>query len=650
MYFARLRLGTARFLTGAILLAGVVPAFSQAVLMGVHPVFDGLQPGSGTVPVEVDLANTGESAKGIVRVTAGDYAMTYPIELPQGTKKRLITYPDCGQFASSPLQYDLITNRGHIHQTVETSGGPSTQLVVGEVAQNGGDLGFLKSQSRDYAMMAPQDVYVKPADAPDRPAGYDRLSALVLGEGAERLTDDAVNAIKTWALEGGTLVFIGGASAPILNDPRWSTVLPVHDATQQNFNGSASLKNRYGSSPQPFTAMVGQPVYGAQSRAGGLILERPFGLGRAVYIAFNPFENPMIGWGSRSKLFSELFSPSTIGGAQMVINSVVNVMPNDPYGRYRYRYASGYPGSEPPTANNPFRATLPDTSRVLLILGLYFLAVVPLNFIVLRKLKKGEWAWGTAPVISLAFAGAFFASAKDLYSADMSTSTNGLLIMQQGNQDALVLGHTQMYFPHGGRYDLKLANVDSLIDTTPDQTYGYYGGGPRPQDQHSIYEDLDPVDTGAIQASISVPNLAFREMSYREHTLVNNWFDVHRVADGQFSITNNSDFTLSNARLAGGGGWMLIGDVPPKDTRLVTFKGQLSISSDDTPSRLGTFVIRSGGLALTGRVKGMRAGPLIGSEVKDSAGLILAFVTNEHLKSSEMVRGYQQMEGNYYTP
>ena len=93
---------------------------------------------------------------------------------------------------------------------------------------------------------------------------------------------------------------------------------------------------------------------------------------------------------------------------------------------------------------------------------------------------------------------------------------------------------------------------------------------------------------------------------------------------------------------------MLIGDIKPKETRVVRYQGQLSNYGDDTPSRLGTFLIRSGGLALTGRVKGMRAGPLIGSEVKDSAGLILAFVTNEHLKSSEMVRGYQQMEGNYY--
>jgi len=129
-------------------------------------------------------------------------------------------------------------------------------------------------------------------------------------------------------------------------------------------------------------------------------------------------------------------------------------------------------------------------------------------------------------------------------------------------------------------------------------------------------------------------------MSYRQRAISRDWFDVHRNPDGQFSVTNNSDFTLVNARLAGGGGWMLFGDLKPKETRIVRFKPQAN-SGDDTPSRLGEFLLRSGVLALTGRVKGMRAGPMIGEEVKDSAGLTLAFITNEHLKGSEMLRGDQ---------
>lgn len=627
MHFARLRPAAARFLIGAIGVVAVVPVLGQALTMNVHPVFDGLKPGAGVVPLQVDLSNTGPDARGVVQVSVGTYSMSYPVELPQGTRKKLITYPDCGEYAGSGLEYALLTNKGHFNQTVEANGYMgSGQFVIGEISENGGDLGFLRSASRDYAMMAPQDVYVKPANAPDRPTGYSRLAGLVLGDGAERLSDDAVRAIKTWALGGGTLIFIGGASAPILNDARWSSTLPVHDATQQNFGGSKALEKRYGSSPKPFTAMLGKPVKSALTRADGLIMERPFGLGRAVYLAFNPFENPLIGWSSRPKLFTELLSPTVITGPQMVINTVVSTQPVNPYsGRYSY----SYPDMES-TPNNPFRATLPSATKVLLILTCYFLAVVPLNFLVLRKLKRGELAWGTAPILSLAFAGVFFAAAQGLYSAKMSTSTKGILIAQEGEPNALVLGYSQIYFPHGGRYDLKLTGVDSLIQTDMNQPY-------MRREEHSVYEDLDPVDVGQIQGTISVPNLAFREMTYRQSAQTGGWFDVHRLADGRFSITNNTDFVLVNARLVGGGGWKLIGDLQPHRSTVAAFDQQTT-SSEDLPSRLGSYLIRSRGLALTGRVKGMRAGPLIGDEVKDSAGLTLAFLTNEQLKPSEMLR------------
>jgi hypothetical protein len=55
------------------------------------------------------------------------------------------------------------------------------------------------------------------------------------------------------------------------------------------------------------------------------------------------------------------------------------------------------------------------------------------------------------------------------------------------------------------------------------------------------------------------------------------------------------------------------------------------------PSRLSQFLVRSNGLALTGNLFGLRPGPQLGDEVKDSAGLSLAFITNERLKNSEMV-------------
>ena len=71
------------------------------------------------------------------------------------------------------------------------------------------------------------------------------------------------------------------------------------------------------------------------------------------------------------------------------------------------------------------RATLPPASQMLMVLAIYFVVVVPVNFLVLKKLGRGEWAWFTAPIISLIFAGVLFSRAQNLYSAKMSTASAG---------------------------------------------------------------------------------------------------------------------------------------------------------------------------------------------------------------------------------
>jgi len=640
MQLARFNKASARFLIGAAGFICSACAFSQALLMSVRPLYDNLAPGTGVVPIEVNLSNTGQDARGVVQVQTGNFSMSYPVELPQGTRKRIITYPDCGEYMSEPLTFDLITNHGKLHQLLPPNyTGGTSQVVVGEVAENGGDLAFLRTISQkqnDYEHIVPQDAYVKPAEAPNRPVGYQRFQMMVLGDGAERLSDDSVSALKTWALGGGTIVFVGGASSPVINDTRWADLLPIRNARPQNLNGSVSLEKLYGSSPPPFTAMVGEPVTGAYARAKNLIVEKQIGLGRALYLAFNPFENPLNNWNGRSKLFMELTSPGIAAGPISVLSSVAGYDSSESYGRYGYpgRYGSyppsGYPYGAQVDANNPFTAKLPETSKVLLILFLYFLAVVPINFIVLRKLKRGELAWATAPLLSLAFAGVFFEAAQGLYSAQLSTSSQGVLVLQKGETNGLIVGYTQLFFPRGGTYDLKLKGVDSLSGGSNFSPYSY-------RSQHSIYEDLNAADTGEIQSSISVPNLAFREIRYRERMQSQDWFDVQRLPNGHFEVRNKSPFKVADARLAGGGGWVGVGDLAAGATKEVAFSGGVS-TPGDFAGRVGMMLNRSRSLALTGVIRDLRVGPEIGKEVSATAGVNLCFMSNERLRENEILR------------
>ena len=352
------------------------------------------------------------------------------------------------------------------------------------------------------------------------------------------------------------------------------------------------------------------------------------GLGRIAYLGCSPYEEPISGWDGRSKLFDEVLNVAFVNEPKMVIASVLDGQ--------LYRYYNGNGVGSPYAArfdsvgaNNPFETELPPTGYVLGILSLYFLAVVPLNFVVLRKLKRGELAWLTAPVLSLGFAGVFFGFARNLYGSSLSTFTRGVLVVQQGCKDTVVLGHTQLFFPAAGRYDLHLAGVDSVSTSL---TGPYFTGS---GDNQAIYQDIDTVDNGEIKGAIKVPSLAFRELNYREKAQAGDWFDVQRLSNGDFLVTNNSPYKLSRAQLAGGGGSVLVQDLAPGDHREVAFTNPAS--TPDFAGRLGSDLLRTKGLALTGTLKGFHPGPSIGSEVSGD-GITLAFMTTQPLRESEIRR------------
>jgi hypothetical protein len=188
---------------------------------------------------------------------------------------------------------------------------------------------------------------------------------------------------------------------------------------------------------------------------------------------------------------------------------------------------------------------LPEPSKVFWILAAFFAVVVPINFFILRKLGRGELAWLTAPIISLSFAGIFLNQASDLYSASMSTATTGVLIVQEGMPEAMFVGRSQMFFPNGGSYDLKLQSVDQL-DTGEDPYYGYGGSRTR--------SEVDPFDVGTIQIpNLRAANLAFEEIGFRQVLTTAPKLQIRASAIGdrkvRFVVANKSSSDISNAAL-----------------------------------------------------------------------------------------------------
>jgi hypothetical protein len=352
-----------------------------------------------------------------------------------------------------------------------------------------------------------------------------------------------------------------------------------------------------------------------------LAAKKPFGLGRVIYLAVSMTDGPAKGWLGRDKLLDSTGAFADNQRLRQVI--AMSSRSNDyPYSSYSYT-SGGYaptpsPFTEPGT--DPFSAQMPATTTVVFILILYFVLVVPVNLLVLRKVGKGEWAWVTAPLLSLIFAAVFFRFSAGLYAAELSASSTGVVLAESGQSNSYFIGRTQMFFPRGGRYDLKFKGVEAILNA-PDNYSGPTTGA---------LNTLSPVDDGEIRVpGASVSNLAFREFSYFQKVGPVEWVDVKVTRRGdvvrEVSVTNRSPFTLKDVGVMLKGIDFGIGDLTPGESKSVN---RMGYSSSDGAVQLGMTIAEGGGQGVvTALISGFRPGPQIGRVVEayDRTRLLMTF-------------------------
>jgi hypothetical protein len=599
-------------------------ALSQAQLtMQVQQTIEGFTPSGGTMPVTAEFENDGPDARGVLRVMGRSFRTDYPIEIPRGGKKRLVVYP---QSDYGEMNFVLLTNEGRISQTLSPEmKWQQGQQVLLVLTDTPGELAFVRkrTQSTD-SQLSVQDAYCKPGKAPDRPVGYSGMGAVILGSGSERLSDREVAALKLWTLSGGTLVFVGGASAPILNDPRWADTLPASGFRASNVPRSSVLTALGGlTAPTEFAITTGRPSPAATVTMDGsnlLSAERQFGIGRVLYLAFNLFDPPLNRWEGRRAALLKVLRPAELAGRRLFVSAYSR----DTLGGAPPPSIPSTPASSRSKQSDPFSTKLPPASEVFLVLVIYFITVVPVNFLLLKKLGRAELAWFTAPVLSLLFAGVLFTRAQDLYSAQMSSATQGILVAQEGIPEGIFIGASQVFIPRGGSYDLKLSNVDSVGMIESDDNYYSYSR----RDRNSTVE-LDPIDDGEIHVSaLRANNLAFKEINYRQtETGASEWFGIVPQGSGAFVLKNYGTYTLEDIVLfVGKRGYRVKGPLEPGQSRTVT--PSEDTEAWDQPAGLGR-IVTGKTLALTGKLSGLRPGPQLGKVVPARNNIRYAFISKE---------------------
>ncbi len=589
--------------------------------LSVQPLFEGASPMGGTYPLAIDIQNSGGNARGVVRVEGSDFEMTYPVDLPRGANKRIIAYTPGEALMMSDLTVTLNTSNGNAQKRLPPTYGMSEYgaksfLLISDTS---GLMTFFRRQGNEERP-AGSDLYGRPGMLPDRPSAYEGISAVIFGEGSERLMDTEISALKTWLLSGGHLVFVGGASSPILADPRWRPILPIQNVKPQTMIAPASFAVFGGTAPpaKPMSVLIGDPTRDAKvlfASGGPLIVQHSVGLGTVSYLAFNPFEPPLDTWKGRRKLFANfLQTESGLRKRTQLLQSVTDVMNQ---------------------GEGPFNVEMPSSGKVFLILLGYLVVVVPVNFLILRKFRAGEKAWITAPIISVGFAALLFALSGNLYSFDLSTETTGILLVDPRVEDAYFIGRSQLFFPRGGRYDLQLSGVDSLQarsmteDTTLYTPYRRYRGG---QNQPKF----DAVDVGEILVpEMPVSNLSFREFWFSQRIPLKEMIRTEGLrmkyitsssARLSGTIINNSPFTINDASI-GTQAVVKLGDLPPG--KRIKVNGRIATGEQDNHEGEAGQTVPLNAIAIRGKLVGFRPGPQIGRGITDGSNVDLVYFLSD---------------------
>ncbi|MDX1994399.1 MAG: hypothetical protein SF029_18595 [bacterium] len=374
---------------------------NDLVTLNVSAGYDGYFRGNQWLPLRVEIDNNGDAVSGRVVVrpeTSGSaFINTFstPVDLASGSNQTLFLYVTARGNATR-VRVELLNNEGGV---VASQDAPLRSV-------RGNDrLYVVISQAAAGSVIDLAEVFVGGFEAfqanwslgnlPDRAPALDAVDALLFNDvDTGALSNAQRNALRQWVLNGGHLIVTGGAAwqptAAGLRD-----LLPIVPDNSVTVDG-AEVEPLLNLGGDYVTELSGDlivatgeltetgRILSAAERDTVLAARRELGNGTVDYLAVDPNTAPLREWEDRAGLWLSLLSST-------------DARPSWTHGFSVWdRAAEG-------VEILPGLNLLPAAIGLVAFLGAYVLLVGPLNYLVLNRLNRREWAWITIPVFILLF-------------------------------------------------------------------------------------------------------------------------------------------------------------------------------------------------------------------------------------------------------
>jgi hypothetical protein len=502
--------------------------------------------------IEVDVENGGPPITGELRLAGGSQGRTkfgIAVDLPTGSRQAHVLYVQPPAFGDK-LDIALIGTDGRtiLSQKVPFVRHDATQLLVGIVADRPDKIVDGFRLGGDQGAAPPATATFAPEDLPERVEAWGALDRLIWQDvDTARLSPAQVAALRGWLASGGRLIVVGGTAGPATLAGLPDAILPYRP-TATIEAPAESLRSLLGAIPADAVAVPALAGSAGEGRTlatvGDRIIaaERRYGNGAVAIVGIDPTAS----WIAANKLSDGLWRTLVPGRS-----STGDVSGTDD--SLMIQAVSSLPS-----------LALPPIGGLIVLLFGYILLIGPINYLVLRRLDRREWAWLTMPVLIAVFAVGAYAFGALLRGGEVLVNEVAVVRGAPDVEEGLGSVYVGIFSPNRGDYQVRVpggallsAPVGIELNGGPDAGAGALDllqGDPARVRNLSI--GFGSLRTILAKTPLAVPRLT-SDLQLKGGTLVGK-------------VTNESTRKLQNVAIVLGGDAAVLGDLEPGATKPVS--------------------------------------------------------------------------------
>ena len=547
------------FLTSTIFLLTFVlwvsPTFAQENTSGItltaEAGFDGYYRQNHWVPVYVNVANSGASVDGEVRVIVNPDSPTdrvvynAPVALPTQSDKRVTLYVRVPAFASN-LDVELVAEDGRLLAEVKTSQMnllPPEGLLYGVVTPDPGEFGFLENVTGGRLDTAV--AFLELVDLPEKPSAWNGLDVLVIHDSdSGQLSVDQQEGLAKWVDTGGQLVVTGGGAWQ-KTTAVFQEQLPITITGSESVEDLPALRDEFGvdfRDPGPYVIATSSLSNGellVHEDGLPILARQTVGRGGVYFLALDPVLAPLLDWDGSEQLWG-------IVAGRVPDATLWGQGPQNSY-----------------SASNAVKTlnaqNLPSVWLIAIMMLIYIVVIGPVNYIVLKRRNQTERAWVTIPLLVLVFSGVAYVIGFQLRGDNARLNQMDVVYSQVDSEYGRTHSIVGLYSPVRTSYDLVFRNGALARPFDSNFNSDLSGGG----NIEAVSYGNDVTITGV---RIDISDIATFVADNTVPAIALSGEGVLTVEDNNIrasiTIQNQSDVDLETATLLIGNKIFAIGDLP----------------------------------------------------------------------------------------